>query len=162
MLLALLDNPLLALPCRAVWRLVLTVEQVVGRRWEGSSDPGNVVSHLEDGLAKALIDHDGTQVEVIVRSSRPMNNDGSSNTTAILSQGVRVIPSGAVGRRMPLVDSGSAWRNAALSDTWNTVLIVGAILSDTVPMDGCGIIRQCVEHGDLDDISPVGHNGLAR
>lgn len=60
----------------------------------------------------------------------------------------------------PLVDASGARSNAALGDTRHTVLVIGASLSDTVPMDGGGIGGQAVDDGDFNHITPVGHNGL--
>lgn len=102
MLLALLDSPLGTLTLGSIRRLVLAVEQVVGGGRQGSSDTGNVVSQLEDGLIERLINHDGTHVEVVVGSSRAMNDDGASATGTILGQRVRVVPTCAVGAGMLL------------------------------------------------------------
>jgi hypothetical protein len=81
------------------------------------------------------------------------------NTIRELGNEMAVIPGGTVRAGNPLVDTGITWGQAALGNTWNTVLIVGADLTDTVPVDGGGIVSQSVVNGNLDSITPVAHNG---
>lgn len=96
MLLALLDGPLGTLTLGSVWRFVLAVEQVVGRRRQRSSDTGNVVSHLEDSLVESFVDHDRTHVQVVVGSGRAVDDDGASATGTVLRESVGVVPTSAV------------------------------------------------------------------
>ena len=100
MLLSLLDGPLRALTCCAIRGLVLAVEQVVGRWWQGTSNSGDVVGHLENGLVEGLVNHDCAHIEVVVRSGRSMNDDRATATSTILRQGMGVIPSSSVGTRV--------------------------------------------------------------
>lgn len=60
----------------------------------------------------------------------------------------------------PLVDARGTRSNTALGDTRHTVLVIGASLSNTVPMDGCGVGGQAVDNGDFNHVTPVSHNGL--
>lgn len=64
-----------------------------------------------------------------------------------------------MGSRHPLVDAGITWCETALSNTWNTVLVVGVELTNTVPVDGGRIVGQGVVNCDLDGITPVANNG---
>lgn len=96
MLLSRLDSPLRTLTLGAIRRLVLTVEQVVGGRWQRPAHSSDIVSDLEDGLIESLVNHHGAHVKIVILGCRTVNDDGASNTTAILSHGVRVIPAGSV------------------------------------------------------------------
>lgn len=84
-----------------------------------------------------------------------MDNDGSSNTTTKLRKGVTVIPTSAMTRCQPSVCSARARCDTAFSDTWNTVLVICAKLSDTMPMYCGRVVLQLVVHGDDSNISPV-------
>lgn len=44
--------------------------------------------------------------------------------------------------------------------TWDTILLVAVVLSDTMPMKASTFGRQLVVHGDLKSITPVGVDRL--
>ncbi len=91
-----------------------------------------------------------------------MNNDGASDTATILRQGVGVVPTSSVGRSKPLVGTLAKRRNGTFRHTGNTVLVVGAVLSDTVPMDGGSVVGQQVGDCDLNPIAVVDLDGRTR
>jgi len=161
-LLALLHNPTCAFTSASIRRLVLSIEHVVGGWGQGSSDSGNVIGHLEDSLAESLVNHDGAHIIIVVCCGRSVDDDGASDTTSILSQGVRVIPTSSISRGVPNVGSGRSWCDSTLSNTGNTILVVRANLSDTMPMDSGGIVSESVDNSDLDHIAPVGNDWLTR
>ena len=70
-----------------------------------------------------------------------------------------VVPGRTVGSGNPLVDAGITWCETALGNTWNTILVVGVVLIDTMPVDGGRVISQGVVNSDLDGITPVANNG---
>lgn len=155
MLLARFDSPGGGFTRVAINCLVLAVEHVVNSCRERASETGNVPCHLEDSLGENLVDHDGTHVIVVVSSGRSVNDNRSSNTTTVLRQGVRVVPTGSIRRSEPSVGADAQGSNSALSDTWNTVLVVCASLADTVPVNSGRVVSQQVCHGNLNPITPV-------
>ena len=54
---------------------------------------------------------------------------------------------------MELVSLGGARNDGTLGNTGHTVHVVGANLSDTVPMDGCSIVLELVVNRDFDYIA---------
>lgn len=161
MLLTLLDSPPGALASSISSVSVFTVQEVVGRCWERTSESSNIVGHLEDSATENLVNHDGTHVEIIVFSRGSVNDDRSSDATTILGKSVGVIPTSSIGRCVELVGSACTWSDSTLSDTRNTILIVGAVLSNTVPVDGSGIVGEAVDNSNLDHITPVGYDCVA-
>lgn len=62
---------------------VLSVEEIVGR-CQGTSGSGVVGSEVEDGVGELLINHDRAEIVVVVSSSRTVDDNRTTNTTAIL------------------------------------------------------------------------------
>jgi hypothetical protein len=106
-----------------------------------------------------IADHDRSHINIVVGTGRSLDNDGALNAVRELGDEMAVIPRGTVRRGNPLVDAGITWCEAALGNTWNTVLVVGTELTDTVPVDGGSIVSHGVVNGDLDGITPVAYNG---
>lgn len=108
MLLAGLELPesVLASACTVLRSNVVTVEKVVGG-W-GSTKVSNTVSLLESGDAKRIVNHDRTHVQVIVRCGRTVDDDWATNTLAVLSEKMAVIPSGTIRGSVELVSLGGA------------------------------------------------------
>ena len=50
-----------------------------------------------NGVVELLVDHDSTHVEVIVGSRRTVDNDRTTDTSAVLSDGMGVIPTSTIG-----------------------------------------------------------------
>ena len=121
------------------------------------SNPGVGLSnrHSLGWRAEQIINHDGTGINIVVGSGRTVDDHGSSDTITVLGENVRVVPAGSVLVGLERVCTGLARGNSAFSDTWNTVLVVGTNLGDTVPMDGGGVVGHLVGDGDLDLVTPV-------
>ena len=104
-----------------------------------------------------IINHNGSHVNIVVGSGRSMDDNRTTNTITILSKGVAVIPRSTIGRCEPCVGPGTpVSSNGTFSNAGNTIHIVGALLTDTVEMDGSGVVLQFVDDGDRDVITPVG------
>jgi hypothetical protein len=73
-----------------------------------------------------------------------------------------VIPRGTVGRGLEFIDAGITWCETALGNTWNTILVVGIELADSVPVNRGSIVIQGIVNGDPDGIAPVANNSGAR
>lgn len=71
-----------------------------------------------------------------------------------------VVPTSTVDIGNPGVGSARTWGNTAFSDTWNTVLVVGAVLQDTVPVDSGCVALHVVGNSDRYSITPVGDDRL--
>ena len=114
------------------------------------------------GISNSQIsDHDASHIDIVIGAGRSLDDDGALNTVCVLGDEMAVIPRRTVRGGNPLVDAGVTWCKTTLGHTWNTVLIVGIELTDTVPMDGGGIIGQGVVNSDLDGITPVANDGRA-
>ena len=108
-----------------------------------------------------ISNHNASGVNIVVSAGRSLDNDWPLNTVRELSNEMAVIPRGTIGGSNPLVHTGVTWCETALGDTWNTVLVVGADLTNTVPMDGSSVVSQRVVDSYLDGITPVADNGRA-
>lgn len=87
-----------------------------------------------------------------------MDDDWASDTITILDEVVGVIPRRPILSSLPRVGAGLTWGKSALSNTWNTVVGVGAQLANSVPMNSSTVIGHAV--GNLDDnvVTPVALN----
>ena len=121
---------------------------------------GDVPRHLEDGLGEVLVGHDCTHVIIVVGSGR--DDDGASNTTAILGQGVRVVPTSFTGGGEPLVGTLAKRWGSTFSDTRDSTLVVCTRLLDTVPMDRGSVVSHQVGNCDLNLITIVNINNWTR
>lgn len=88
-----------------------------------------------------------------------MDDDWASNTIAILGEVVRVIPRRTVLSRLPLVQTGLTWGKSALGNTRDTVVRVGAQLTDSVPMNSSAVLGHAVGDINLDLVAPVALDG---
>lgn len=77
-----------------------------------------------------------------------MDDHRTADTITKLGESVRVVPAGAVLAGLEPVGAGVARGKGTLSDTGNTVLVVGALLNDTVPMD---LNSQLVVKGEVEE-----------
>lgn len=84
--------------------------------------------------------HNASGINIVVSASRPLDDDWALNTVRELSNEMAMIPRGTIGGSNPLVHTGVTWCKTALGDAWNTVLVVGADLTETMPMDGSSIV----------------------
>lgn len=92
-----------------------------------------------------------------------MNHDRTVNAVTQLCSEVAVIPGGAEGGGMPSVGASSAVScNGTFCHTGDTVLVICAFLADAVEVDGCGVVLEVIDKGDIDEISPVGFNDGTR
>ena len=73
-----------------------------------------------------VVNHDSSHVDIVVGSGRAIDDDRASNTITVLSEVVRVVPRSTVLSSLELVRAGLTWGKSALSNTWNTVVGVGA------------------------------------
>ena len=169
-----LDFPRCVCAGREIRQRVFAVEEVVGcAQW---TCVGNYIVFLSSRNIEAsymlvpeyairdtkysqIADQDTSHIHVIIGAGRSLDDNGALNTIRELGNEMTVIPGGAVGTGNPLVDTGITWCQTAFGNTWNTILVVGAELTDAVPVDGGRIVSQCVVNSDLDGITPVAHNG---
>ena len=106
-----------------------------------------------------IINHDASQIHIVVSSRGSMDDDWASNAITVLGVEMAVVPAGTVGCCLPLIDPGVTWCKCALSHTWNTIVRVRANLADTVPMDGGTVALHLVVNRDLDRVTPVALDG---
>lgn len=87
-----------------------------------------------------------------------MDDDWTTDTIAILDEVVGVIPRRTILSCLPRVGAGLTWGKSALCHTRNTVVGIGAQLTDTVPMDGSTVVTHVV--GNINDnvVTPVALN----
>ena len=87
-----------------------------------------------------------------------MDDNWASNTIAILDEVMGVIPRRTVLSCLPRIGTSLTWGKSALGDTWNTVVGVGAQLTDTVPMDSSTVVSHAV--GNINDnvVTPIALN----
>lgn len=79
----------------------------------------------------------------------------------VLGAEMRVPPGGAVHVGLELVGKGGSGGNRALADGGDTVVPLGAFLTDAMPVD-CGAFfgaGDVIVDGDFDHVAPVGFNG---
>lgn len=156
-LLASFDNPSSRLTRSGVLVGVLAVEQVVGGSLS-TSGCGVLLGQVEDALIPLLINHDSTKIQVVVRCSRSVDNDRTTNTSTVLRQQMAVVPSGTIGGCNPCVGSALTRSDTTFGDTWNTILVVGAVLQDTMPVNSGCVACHLVGDCDYDCITPVRDN----
>ena len=119
----------------------------------------SVPEYARDTKYSQIADQDSSQIDIVISAGRSLDDKWALNTIRELGNEMAVIPGGAVGAGNPLVDTGITWCQTALSNTWNTILIVGIELTNTMPVDGGRIVSQGVVNRDLDSITPVAYNG---
>jgi hypothetical protein len=112
-------------------------------------------SHWGGRGSEQVINHDGAGINIVVGSSRAVDDHGTSDTVTVLSEHVRVVPASSILAGLEGVGTSLTGSDSALSDTWNTVLIVGTLMDHTVPMDGSSVVLHLVRDGDLDGITPI-------
>ena len=66
-----------------------------------------------------------------------------------------VVPARAVLAGQELVGPGRSWGNWALSDTIGTIMLGAVQLTNSVPMNGCAIVRYIVVNDDPEGITPL-------
>lgn len=57
-----------------------------------------------------------------------------------------------------MIDARITRCKTALGNTWNTILVVGVELADTVPVNGGRVVSHAVVDSDLDGIAPIANN----
>ena len=112
-------------------------------------------SHGCRGSAEDIIDHDSACINIVVGSGWAMDDHRSANTITVLTVHVGVVPASTILVGLEGVCTGLARSHSTFRDTWNTVLVVGTLLEDTMPMNGGCVIRHLVGNSDLDSITPV-------
>lgn len=70
---------------------------------------------------------------------------------------MRVIPSAAVLSSSPRVRDSIIWSGRTLGDRDDAVLVIGVVLTDTVPVNTSTVlgVYQVVRHMDSDGVAPV-------
>lgn len=104
-----------------------------------------------------VVQEEHAQVFIVVGRSRTIDDDTTKDTLPRLQCKVRMIPGASVLYCSPRVSDsvlGSSW---ALSDRDHTVLVVGVILADTMPMNASAVlgIDQVVCYMNSDGIAPI-------
>ena len=119
---------------------------------------GNNVGRLVGSSSKDIIDLNWPQINVIIGRSRTMDHNWASDTITVLRAEVRVVPRCAVVGSDEFVDLGITWCKSALSDTVDTVLVIGIELTHAVPVNGGTVVGQVVGNLDTDCVTPVALN----
>lgn len=91
---------------------------------------------LIGGFVVVVREGEGTEVDIVGKRSRAVDYDGADDAVAVLGGEVRVIPACAVLLGAELVDSRTSLRrNGALGDAVGTVMQVGFLLVEAMPVD---------------------------
>jgi hypothetical protein len=120
----------------------VTIEHVVpgtGRAIVGDErSPGS--SRRDIGaVAKQVVNQHRASINIVVGGGGAVDDHRATDTITELRQGVGVIPTATVLAHAEGVSASITWSESAFCNAWNTVLIVGAMLEDTVPMDLCSL-----------------------
>ena len=73
-----------------------------------------------------------------------------------------MVPTSAVLRSKPPVGTLAERGDGALGDTGDTVLVVGADLTNTMPVDGGGVVGQQIGNHDFDPVTVIDFDRGAR
>ena len=100
-----------------------------------------------------ICNHDRAHIEIVVCCCRPVDDHRSSQAITVLREQMRVVPASAVRRGSKGVGPRRSWGDSTFRDAWNTVLVVGTNLADTVPMNGRCVVCQVVRNLDSDQVA---------
>lgn len=87
-----------------------------------------------------VIQEHHTEILIVIGRGRTVNDNSSKDALPSLQSEVGVVPRRTVLRSSPGVSdllSGCSW---TLRDRYDTVLVIGVVLADTVPMYACAIL----------------------
>lgn len=109
----------------------------------------SIVVHVVDRDVRPIVDDEVTSIHIEVSRFGTINVHGTEETFVCLKSQVTVVPGESVALSDPLVGHCLSGSQSALSNTNNTIHLVGVILSDAVPVNGSSI----ASHGvcDMDD-----------
>jgi hypothetical protein len=88
-------------------------------------------------IAEQVVNQHRAGIHIIISSSGTVDDHWSPDTVTELCQGVRVIPSATVLAHAEGVRASVTWSESALCNARYTILIVSAVLVDTVPVNLC-------------------------
>lgn len=157
----------------AIGILILAVEQGIegttrsnvsdtgGHRSDGDGETVKVSEWpiIGDRKCSRVVNHHRAHIIVVIGSSRSMDDNWSADAITVLGEGMAVVPGSAIGASLPGIGSRtSVSSDGALGYARNTILVVGAVLTDAVEVDGGAVVWHLVDDGDLNHITPVGLN----
>lgn len=104
-----------------------------------------------------IIQEEHTEVLIVVGRSRAVDDNASKDTLPRLESKVGMIPSRAVLQSSPSVRHSVFGGSGTLCNGHNTILVVGVVLANAMPMNAGSIIGvdQVVRHMYRDCIAPV-------
>lgn len=104
-----------------------------------------------------VVQKEHTQVLIVIGRSRAIDHDSTKDTLPRLQSKVGMIPSRAILRCLPSVRYSIFRGCGTLSDRDDTILIVGIVLTNAVPVNTSAILRvdQVVRNMNSDCITPV-------
>lgn len=104
-----------------------------------------------------VVQEEHAQVFIVIGRSRAIDDDTTKNTLPCLKRKVRVVPGTSILSCSPSVCDSVPGSSRALRYRDNTILIIGVILSNTVPMNASAVSRidQVVCHMDSNGVAPI-------
>jgi hypothetical protein len=115
----------------------------------------NFVPQLFGGSVVPVLDHECSQVFVVVSAGWSVDNQWAVQAVSILKSKMRMVPSGSVLRGGEGVSHGLAGSNWALGDTRNSIILGVVQLTHAMEMGRGSVFSHVVSYMDHEGISPV-------
>ena len=111
-----------------------------------------------------IVQKQHTQIFIVIGRSRTIDYDATKDTFPRLQSKVGVVPGGSVLYGLPCVRYGIFGSRGTLSDRNDTILVIGVVLADTVPVNTGTVLRvdEVVRYVNSDCITPVCKEGRSR
>lgn len=91
-----------------------------------------------------VIDQHVAEINVVIRSSRAVDQYTTKQAVPGLYVEMRMIPGGSVLCRAPLVCEAVSWSDWALSHAGDAVVVVGVVLSDAMEVNRSSVVLKCI------------------
>lgn len=113
------------------------------------------MNHRISTVMKPVSHQDWEFSLIPLRRVWPINRQWSEQAVGILYRIVTVVPCTAILSSLKFIRKVFAWCDWTLSDSWNTVHVHAAKLTNTVPVDSCAIERHVVDDFYTNRIAPA-------
>ena len=127
-------------------------ESVVHAWWPTVLD---LVPQLFGGSVVPVLDHECSQVFVIISAGWPVDDQWAVQAVGVLKSIMRVVPSGSVLRGGESVSHGLAGSNWTLGDTRNSIILRVIQLTHAVEMGRGSVFSHVVGYMHHEGVSPV-------
>lgn len=97
-----------------------------------------------------------SEIFIVVRSSRSVDDDGAKNTIAVLGRKMRVIPARAILCGSKSICLLAARHDRTLCEPWHTILCVIVVHSHPMEVDGSSVVFQLILYRHGNGVTPVG------